>query len=401
MSKALSIGIAGAGISGLAAGILLARSGHEITIFDQFETPAPVGSGLMLQETGLTILGELGLRDTIMALGQPVDRLYGLTTPSARIVLDVRYAALRKSLQGLAIQRGAMFEVMLVAAKDAGAALVSGICIEGVNIAEARLLDTNGTAHGPYDLIIDALGVRSPLSSDPKSELPYGALWATLPWPEDGPFDPLALEQRYKAARQMAGVMASGRAHSGAPRMATYFWSIRADGYAAWRATPLEDWKAEAVALWPETAELLDHIKTHDDLTFASYRHRTQWPCVNGALVHIGDSWHAASPQLGQGANNALLDAYGLDLALRNAGGDVPAALRDYTKLRTGHVRLFQVMSFLFTPVYQSDSRVLPWLRDWLAAPVSRIWPGPAFLGAMVSGAVGAPLAKLGLKPQA
>ena len=35
----------------------------------------------------------------------------------------------------------------------------------------------------------------------PVKELPYGALWATLPWPEDSPFDHTALEQRYEAAR--------------------------------------------------------------------------------------------------------------------------------------------------------------------------------------------------------
>ena len=401
MRKALSIGIAGAGIGGLAAGVFLARAGHDVTIFDQFDTPSPVGSGLMLQETGLTILGELGLRDAITALGQSVDRLYGLTTPSGRTVLDVRYTAMRKTLHGLAVQRGAVFETLLAAAMEAGARLSTGVCIAVANPKVGTFMDASGAQHGPFDLLIDALGVRSPLSSDPARELPFGALWATLPWPQDGPFDPRALEQRYKSARQMCGVMASGSAQAGGANMATFFWSLRSDAYQAWRDAPLADWKAEALALWPETEGLLAHIKTHDDLTFASYRHRTHSPCFTGCLVHIGDSWHAASPQLGQGANNALLDAYALSLSLHKADGNVERALRHYQKMRKGHVRLFQMMSFLFTPVYQSDSQILPWLRDWLAAPISRIWPGPAFLSAMVSGAVGAPLKKLGLKPGA
>ncbi|MCA8905277.1 MAG: FAD-dependent monooxygenase, partial [Hyphomonas sp.] len=79
--------------------------------------------------------------------------------------------------------------------------------------------------------------------------------------------------------------------------------------------------------------------------------------------------------------------------------GETHERLKEYQRMRAGHVRLFQAMSYLFTPVYQSDSTVLPWLRDWLAAPLSRVWPAPPLLAAMVSGALGAPLKKLHLKP--
>ncbi|WP_396274503.1 NAD(P)-binding protein, partial [Hyphomonas sp.] len=68
MSRTLSIGIAGAGIGGLAAAAFLARQGHRVTVFDQFEAAGPVGSGLMLQETGLVILAQLGLRERAQAL---------------------------------------------------------------------------------------------------------------------------------------------------------------------------------------------------------------------------------------------------------------------------------------------------------------------------------------------
>src|SRR5690606_18934644 len=47
----LSIAIAGAGPAGLAAARYLHRAGHRITIFERFENPAPVGSGLILQPT--------------------------------------------------------------------------------------------------------------------------------------------------------------------------------------------------------------------------------------------------------------------------------------------------------------------------------------------------------------
>jgi len=394
----MRIGIAGAGIGGLAVATLLARDGHKVVVFDQFETPQPVGSGLMLQETGLTILGRLNLRDEMERLGAPINRLYGLSAPSGRAVLDVRYSALRSSLKGLGVQRGALFNLLYRTARDAGVEIEAGTEIITAQAMIGSLVDSGGKTHGPFDLIVDALGVRSPLADSAHNDLPYGALWATLPWPVGDVFNGGALEQRYRAARQMTGVMPSGRANTSAPEMATYFWSLKVSDEAAWRDAPLQHWKDEAIALWPETAGLLTHIHRHEDLTFARYRHRTYWPCVEGRLVHLGDSWHAASPQLGQGANNALLDAYALAEGLRRAGNDVAEALSLYAKMRAGHVRLFQMMSFLFTPVYQSDSHILPWFRDWLAAPASRIWPGPQILAGMVSGAVGWPLAKLGLK---
>lgn len=399
MDKKLEIAIAGAGIGGLASAAFLARAGHNVRVFDQFDAPMPMGSGLMLQQTGLAVLALLGLREDIDALGSKIARLWGLTHVTGRPVLDVRYDKWRAGLYGLGVQRALLFDKLLQAAKASGATLVPSMAIASADGQLGTLVTLYGETLGPFDLVIDSLGVRSPLTRAPKRDLPYGALWATLPWPENSKFDASALEQRYERASKMAGVMASGRMVAGGPETLTYFWSIRADAEANWRAAPLDIWKAEAEALWPETRLLLDQITGHDQLTFARYRHRTHPHPVSGQrLVHIGDAWHAASPQLGQGANMALLDAAAIGLALGEAQS-VAGALAHYQLLRQTHVQLYQAMTWLFTPVYQGDSRVLPFIRDWLAAPISRIWPAPPLLAAMVSGAIGAPLKKLGLKP--
>ena len=397
-AQRLVIGIAGAGIGGLAAAALLARAGHRVTVYDQFEEAGPVGSGLILQETGLAVLGELGLRAEAEDLGAEISRLWGVAKETGRAVLDVRYSALRPGLRGIGILRPALFALVHKAALEAGAEIVPDTRILDADRSAGRFTTLEGRTLGPFDLIVDALGVRSPLSSLPRHRLPYGALWATLPLPEDGSFRSDALEQRYEKARKMAGVMPSGRTEAGGPETITYFWSIRSDKYPAWQAAPLSDWKAEALALWPETAPLLEGLTRHDQLTFARYAHRTHARPVEGRLVHLGDAWHATSPQLGQGANMALLDAFALSRALSGTGY-LDQRCRQYDQMRWQHVRLFQAMSWLFTPVYQSDSAALPWLRDWLAAPLSRIWPAPPLLAAMVSGALGSPLKKLGLKP--
>ena len=202
------------------------------------------------------------------------------------------------------------------------------------------------------------------------------------------------LEQRYHRAAQMAGVLPVGRLHRGAPEKLTFFWSLRGRDHAAWRDTPLAIWKEEVRALWPATAPLLERITSHDDLIFARYTHRTLYRPATSRVVHLGDSFHATSPQLGQGANMAMLDAFSLAEALR-LDADVGAAISRYQRMRRWHVWLYQTASWLFTPVYQSDSRVLPWLRDWVTAPLGRVPPAPRILARLVAGETGDPLGRI------
>lgn len=359
-----------------------------VVVYDKLERPQPLGSGLILQPVGLYVLDEIGVGDRVRALGAVIERLFGRVVPSQNVVLNVRYDAFgRNAPTGVAVHRGALFEVLYDAAREAGAEIVSGHEIVGA--ADGRFTFANGQQSPHFDLLIDALGVRSPLSQAPKANLPYGALWASLDWQKG--FDPHALEQRYEAARKMAGVLPIGRLPGRENDQAAFFWSLRGRDEAAWRAAPIDAWKAQVRALWPETRGFLEQIRAHDDLVFARYAHRTCASPLSAHVVHVGDSWHCTSPQLGQGANMALLDALTLAKALA-AQSNLDAALGEYERLRLWHIRLYQAASFLFTPAYQSDSTLIAGLRDWLMAPLSRIPPAPRILAGLVAGSWGSPL---------
>ena len=105
MGNSLDIAIAGAGPAGLAAALYLKRAGHLVTIFERFDEPKPVGSGLILQPTGLTVLADLGLLDDILALGSRIDWLHGADAKTGRTVRDVRYDAQRASLRRMSFER--------------------------------------------------------------------------------------------------------------------------------------------------------------------------------------------------------------------------------------------------------------------------------------------------------
>ena len=389
-----SIAIAGCGVAGLACAALMARAGAKVVIFDQLEKPQPMGSGLILQPVGLAVLDAIGVGARIRDLGAPIHRLFGKVQPSGRVVLDVRYRALGPDCPaGLAVHRGALFEVLYEAALAAGAEVASGHKIAATD-GDGRLIFADGTPSPQFDLVIDALGMRSPLARAPVAPLAYGALWASLDWPLSSSFDSSALEQRYEQARRMVGVLPIGRLPKADHDQAAFFWSLRHVDRAAWMARDLNEWKGEVHDLWPETAPLLAQIRSRDQLVFASYAHRTLATPLGHGLVHVGDSWHCTSPQLGQGANMALLDAFALARMLERIGS-LEEALAAYVQARVWHVRLYQAASWSFTPAYQSDSLMLAMVRDWIIAPASRISPMPALLAGLVSGTLASPLARI------
>ncbi|WP_257892963.1 FAD-dependent oxidoreductase [Gymnodinialimonas phycosphaerae] len=171
-----------------------------------------------------------------------------------------------------------------------------------------------------------------------------------------------------------------------AQRLAAIFYSLPVDGIDAHFTRPFADWRAEAAQLWPDFTAYLPDTLSHKDFTAARYTHGALRRPYDDGLVHIGDAAHRASPQLGQGANMALLDARALQLALRGAPKRGEEGLRRYAQARRYHVALYQAFSAAFTRQYQSDSAVLPMLRDHVLAPLSRTWPVPRVLTRLVCG---------------
>src|SRR5690606_31182113 len=110
-------------------------------------------------------------------------------------------------------------------------------------------------------------------------------------------------------ARVMIGVLPIGRAEPGGERMAAFFWSLKPDAAARVQSEGLEAWKARVVGYWPKCAAYVDQIDSFDQLSLARYGHHTLPVPAGRRLAIIGDAAHSTSPQLGQGANMALLDA--------------------------------------------------------------------------------------------
>ncbi|MEA2125599.1 MAG: hypothetical protein QOI80_2381, partial [Solirubrobacteraceae bacterium] len=173
----MRIAIVGGGTAGLAAAALLHDAGHEIEVLERFAAPTPVGAGLLLQPTGLAVLGALGLREGVEARGARVDRLEGVTA-TGRAVLDLRYADWRPGAFGVGVHRHILFD-----------ALWTAVAERGVTVRTATTVER---APGGYDLVLGCDGARSTLRGDGRAfgrrrmrPYPWGALWAIVGDPDE------------------------------------------------------------------------------------------------------------------------------------------------------------------------------------------------------------------------
>ena len=144
----------------------------------------------------------------------------------------------------------------------------------------------------------------------------------------------------------------------------SFFWSLPEDKYGHWLAQPIEAFRAELLALWPESHAVANQIVRHEQLTFARYYHARPHTLSAPPVCIIGDAAHAMSPQLGLGTTLAVQDALALADAIETNGA--VEGLKAYSRRRLLPVRAYQAFSKALTPCFQADAPGL-W-RDALFA---------------------------------
>src|SRR5262245_39786665 len=127
----MRVGIAGGGIAGLASALLLARRGHDVTVFEAQADIAAGGNGILLQPAGCDVLERLGLVSRALALGCPIDGITSRDRDGASL-MDLRYAELRPGLRALGIRRPVLAALLLEAAIAAGVRVVCRCGIEAL-----------------------------------------------------------------------------------------------------------------------------------------------------------------------------------------------------------------------------------------------------------------------------
>ncbi len=375
----MKIAIVGCGVGGLAAALFLHRQGHDLQIFEAFEAPRPVGSGLMIQPTGQSVLQRLGLLELARQRSAQVVGLDGRDRSGAR-PLDLLYADWQPQAFGLGMHRAELFGLLHDAVQASGPAPRTAHRLTASrNEPAGRWLafehpDGSCSEQGPFDLVVDASGAHSPLRGGlllRDRPFPFGAIWSCV---HSQTLTSDRLHQRFDGARVMMGALPLGdnlphltKDGTSQPTFAV-FWSLPRSGLQAWRQS-YGAWLESLQAFWPELAPAVAGLPGPEAFSAAWYNDTCLKRFVDPRLALIGDAAHTTSPQLGQGGNLALLDAAALADALA-AHSDLSQALMAYDAKRRPHVRLYQNLSRWITPLFQSNTRAWGWLRN-IAMPLA------------------------------
>jgi 2-polyprenyl-6-methoxyphenol hydroxylase-like FAD-dependent oxidoreductase len=352
------IAVVGLGVAGATVAMLLARQGHNVTVFEQCAAPGPVGAGVLLQPSGQLVLARLQLLDQAIARAERIDYLYARTHRNKTLV-NLRYADL-PGPPAHGIHRGDLFQMLYEQLLTSGASV--RLDTRAVNYisrpTHVRLFDAAGQPLADFDFMLACDGARSelrthsPISSTAR-EYPHGALWAT------GTCSAVRhhLLQVTHGTKYLCGILPTGETRC------SLFWSLRTNEREAFFRRGFEAWKQDVLALAPEAAEIFETLKTFEQTRFTNYMHVTMPTPHDERCLFLGDAAHAMSPHLGQGINLALVDAF-VFAHCAQASEDFPAAARLYTMLRRKHLRVYSTITYLLSPFFQSRGFVKATLRN-------------------------------------
>jgi 2-polyprenyl-6-methoxyphenol hydroxylase-like FAD-dependent oxidoreductase len=380
------IAVIGAGTAGLAAAMLLGRQGHDVTVIERAAALTAVGAGILLQPSGIGALAEFGCLAHMLQYGHRVDALHGQTR-SGRVIMQVEYAHLKdgRDIFGLGVHRAALCHVLDTALAGVSHRRWFGCEVNAIEQSASEAVvsfQRDGQAHREaFDAVLVANGSASKLRPQAlvryDRQYPWGAMWLVRPLTASlASLDRPHLQQRYDGSAVMLGALPTGRVPGDAgTQLLSLFWSLPVADMPQWQSgrVDLAGWKHQVAGLWPELSPLMSSIQSPSELLPATYRDVIMSRWGTGRIGVIGDAAHAMSPQLGQGANMALLDASAIARAVA-ASDDWEGAWARFSSERSGSIRFYQGMSRLLTPLFQSRITGAGFLRD-MALPISHLVP--------------------------
>jgi 2-polyprenyl-6-methoxyphenol hydroxylase-like FAD-dependent oxidoreductase len=349
--------IIGGGIGGVTAGIALQQAGIDVIVLERAEELQEVGSGLPLWTNALRALQKLGLAEAIETIGIPVTA-GKISNWHGGILADLRSEDLLERLGTIStVVHRAELLATLLNAFDEEKVQLGATCVGFRQDSEhvyARLADGQEIS---ADLLIGADGLHSTIRAQLfGAHKPRYAGYTC--WRGVADIDGTGLETWAWGKGYQFGItpMTNDRAYWFAQRYTPEGMQDKACGRKCEVLELFNDWHDPIPGVIRATKE--EHILRND---VYEQKHLRHWS--RGRVTLLGDAAHAMTPNLGQGACQAIEDAVALAACLKTTS-DVVSALKLYETLRIRRTNSIAQLASLIGRVVQLGNPLVSGARD-------------------------------------
>jgi 2-polyprenyl-6-methoxyphenol hydroxylase-like FAD-dependent oxidoreductase len=294
--------IAGAGIAGLSAAIILTRHGWTVRVHERSPEIRELGTGIQIKNNAIEVLEAIGIFERLAPQGFKLER--ARHRDSHGRVLQERVLADKSRVY--VFLRQPLIETLRLAAEEAGVEIITSSEAVAADPAGELLLENGRRLRA--DLIIAADGAQSRL----RESLTVGASYRALPTLVNRylvptrEITPQPVTTEHWSGRYRIGIMPCGNDLS-------FIFQVCPE--------------------WDKAALRLPIEREHWSRAFPRLQHEIELLCECPAMQHnfslvrcprwhkgrvaiIGDAAHALPPTLGQGAGLTLMNAWALGAAL-------------------------------------------------------------------------------------
>lgn len=354
----MKILINGGGIAGLTCAISLHKLGIETEVFEAAQEIKPVGAGIVIQTNAIKALEYLGIEDKIIEFANPINQLAILDEKGSVIKSQKPRSSNRELFGGLAIHRHTLHKILKSYLPDNifftnKKAISFSLKDEKVNLQ----FEDGSTAQGDYLISADGINSNIRLQLIPDSKPRYAGYicWrsvidnnnpeikeATETWGSKGRFGivPINENKIYWYATINSSQFDVKINHYSLQNLKEHF----SDYHILVR---------EVLNKSSDKNLIKNHICDIKPLSQFAF---------NKVLL-IGDAAHATTPNLGQGACQAIEDVMILHREI-NTGIDIPTAFKSFEQRRIEKAKFIIETSRKLGAIGQIENKFLISLRN-------------------------------------